>query len=213
PFPALARQFSQSATAAGGGDIGWIYEGQLPADLDGVVKTLKTGEVGNPIRTLSGIHILYLIERRSGGQSAKDDAVLDLAQLFLPIPPRSSAVDIRIQTDLIRTAAEAAENCDDMVRLAKELGSQQNPRPGKVTLGALPPNLRQAMESLPAGETTPVLNVQGGVAVFMVCARKEDTGLPERSEIAKRLEMERLDIQARRLLRDLKRLAIIDVRI
>jgi len=213
PFPALARQFSQSATAATGGDIGWVYEGQLPGDIDGAVKTLKTGQVGAPIRTLTGFHILYLIERRSGGQQASDDAVLDLAQLFLSVPPRSRPEEVRIQTDLVRTTADAAENCDDMVRLAKELGSQQNPRPGKVTLGALPPNLRQAMEALPAGETTPVLNVQGGVAVFMVCARKDDTGLPERNEISKRLEMERLDIQARRLLRDLKRLAIIDVRI
>ncbi|MBF0167155.1 MAG: peptidylprolyl isomerase [Alphaproteobacteria bacterium] len=213
PFPALARQFSQTATAAAGGDMGWIYEGQLPVDVENVVKALQPAQISNPLRTLTGFHILLLIERRSGGQQAKDDSVLDLAQLFLPVAAQARPEEIRIQTDLVRTAAETAENCDDMVRLSKELGAQQNPRPGKVTLSAMPQNLRQAMETLPAGKVTAPQKVNGGVAVFMVCSRKDDNGMPERAEIEKKLEFERLDVQARRLLRDLKRQAIIDIRI
>jgi peptidyl-prolyl cis-trans isomerase SurA len=33
-FPSLARQFSEAASAARGGDLGWIQEGQLPEELD-----------------------------------------------------------------------------------------------------------------------------------------------------------------------------------
>ena len=35
-FPALARQFSEAASAARGGDLGWVQEGQLLEELDSV---------------------------------------------------------------------------------------------------------------------------------------------------------------------------------
>ncbi|CAA6606236.1 Parvulin-like peptidyl-prolyl isomerase [Rhodospirillaceae bacterium LM-1] len=213
PFSALARQFSQTASAATGGDIGWIYEGQLPADIEAIVKSMQPQQVSTPIRTLTGYHIFYLRERRSGAGQDKSNSVLDLAQLFLPLAQNARPDEVRAQTDLVQTAASAAENCDDIAKLAKEIGSPSNPRLGKVKVGALPTNLQAALADLPAGKTTSPQKVGGGVAVLMVCSRKDETGLPSREEIVGRLEMERMDIQARRLLRDLRRTAIVDVRI
>ncbi len=34
PFAMVARQFSQHPTAATGGDIGWVYDGQLRAGTE-----------------------------------------------------------------------------------------------------------------------------------------------------------------------------------
>ncbi len=213
PFSALARQFSQTASAATGGDIGWIYEGQLPADIEAVVKSMQPQQVSNPIRTLTGYHIIYLRERRSGAAQDRSNSVLELAQLFLPLAQNTRPDEVRAQTELVQTAASAAESCDDIAKLSKEIGSPSNPRLGKVTVGSLPANLQAALADLPAGKITTPQKVGGGVAVLMVCSRKDETGLPTREEIVGRLEMERMDIQARRLLRDLRRTAIVDVRI
>lgn len=64
PFPRLASQFSQSAGAAKGGDMGWVQEGQLSETLDDMLAQMKEGEFSRPVRSLSGYHILYLRDVR-----------------------------------------------------------------------------------------------------------------------------------------------------
>src|SRR5216684_608684 len=44
-FSAIAQQFSQSATAAVGGDIGWLRPDQLPPELGKAVSALRPGEL------------------------------------------------------------------------------------------------------------------------------------------------------------------------
>jgi peptidyl-prolyl cis-trans isomerase SurA len=64
PFPRLARQFSQSATASNGGDLGWIQQGQLDEELDTAIVRMEEGTVSRPIKTAAGYHVLYLRGKR-----------------------------------------------------------------------------------------------------------------------------------------------------
>ena len=63
-FPLMARQFSQSAGAMGGGDLGWLPQGQLDAALEDALSQLEPGHVSPPVRSLRGWHILLLRDRR-----------------------------------------------------------------------------------------------------------------------------------------------------
>ena len=63
-FGALARQFSQAATAAVGGDLGWTPRSQLDAEIAAAVDRLSPGAVLDPIRTISGFRILRLTGKR-----------------------------------------------------------------------------------------------------------------------------------------------------
>ena len=65
PFPAVAAQFSQGANAARGGDLGWVEQGQLAAELDGTLSRMKDGELSQPVRSQTGYHILYLRKKRT----------------------------------------------------------------------------------------------------------------------------------------------------
>lgn len=65
PFPQVAQQFSQEAAAARGGDLGWVQEGELPEQLNQVLATMKEGDLSDPIRTVSGYHILLLRGKRT----------------------------------------------------------------------------------------------------------------------------------------------------
>ena len=64
PFQKIAQQFSQSAAAARGGDLGWIQKGQLPENLDEAAQEMQNGSLSKPIKTLSGYHILLLRDKR-----------------------------------------------------------------------------------------------------------------------------------------------------
>lgn len=64
PFAKIAAQFSKAAGSTQGGDLGWIQQGQLPRELDNALETLQAGNVSNPIRSLSGFHLVQLRDKR-----------------------------------------------------------------------------------------------------------------------------------------------------
>lgn len=63
-FPQVAQQFSQAAGASKGGDLGWVEQGQLPEGLAQVVPGMTKGALSEPVRSLSGYHILLLRDQR-----------------------------------------------------------------------------------------------------------------------------------------------------
>lgn len=65
PFFRVAQQFSKTAGAAQGGNLGWVQQGQLPEKLDEALLLLQPGEVSAPIRSLLGYHVLFLREKRA----------------------------------------------------------------------------------------------------------------------------------------------------
>ncbi|MCB1556238.1 MAG: peptidylprolyl isomerase, partial [Alphaproteobacteria bacterium] len=65
PFPKIARQFSQSAGASSGGDMGWIQEGTLSTEIDEVLAKMEEGDLSKPIRSAAGYHIVYLRKKRT----------------------------------------------------------------------------------------------------------------------------------------------------
>jgi len=60
PFPRVASQFSQAATAAKGGDLGWVQEGQLDAALDTALAAMAESSISPPLRARTGYYILVL---------------------------------------------------------------------------------------------------------------------------------------------------------
>lgn len=64
PFEKIAQQFSKSAGAPQGGDIGWIASGQLQQELDKKLPTIGKGNVSDPISTPSGYYILNVRDQR-----------------------------------------------------------------------------------------------------------------------------------------------------
>ncbi len=79
PFGIIARQFSKSSSAAQGGSIGWIQQGELPKELDVVVKSLTQEQISPPIRGLSGFHILTVTQVREISEETlpKPDDILN----------------------------------------------------------------------------------------------------------------------------------------
>ena len=64
PFSAAAAQFSQSASASKGGDIGWMQEDQLSPEVGQEVAQMNPGDLAGPVHSLAGYYILLLREKR-----------------------------------------------------------------------------------------------------------------------------------------------------
>lgn len=63
-FPMMAQQFSKGAGANQGGVIGWVQEGQLPSVIETALKNMDKGQVSVPLKSQTGYHIMYLLDKR-----------------------------------------------------------------------------------------------------------------------------------------------------
>jgi peptidyl-prolyl cis-trans isomerase SurA len=215
PFQALARQFSQSVTAATGGDLGWIRAGQSSAEIEAVISKLNPGELSQPIRSVSGYHIMLLRERRQPVAASNVEAELTISQISFSLPPRSDAVTTAKLTETARTTTQLVTSCDEMDKLVAAGGNRKGGRVQSIKLSSLAENVKKALENLPVNTPSPPIQAQNAVLVAMVCERHQaaQPGMPTREQIVSKLEGEKLDLQARRHLRDLRRLAFVDIRI
>ena len=64
-FPALAAEYGQDATAGKGGDLGWTMPGEMVTEFDKAMSLLRVGELGEPVRTNFGWHVLQVLEREN----------------------------------------------------------------------------------------------------------------------------------------------------
>jgi parvulin-like peptidyl-prolyl isomerase len=63
-FDTMASKYSQDGSSADkGGRLGTFSEGELLPELEKLAGTLEPGEVGGPVRTSAGYHILLLSSR------------------------------------------------------------------------------------------------------------------------------------------------------
>lgn len=66
-FGNLARQYSLGPGADSGGDLGYFELGQMPEDIEQVAFSLENGDISEPFRTNSGMHLLKVIDKRGAG--------------------------------------------------------------------------------------------------------------------------------------------------
>jgi peptidyl-prolyl cis-trans isomerase SurA len=63
-FAELARLYSQDASAAKGGDLGWIYPGDTVPEFERAMNLLNLKEVSEPVQSPFGFHLIQVLDRR-----------------------------------------------------------------------------------------------------------------------------------------------------
>ena len=64
-FAELARLYSNDMSAAKGGDLGWLYQGDTVPEFERAMDKLKIGEVSQPVQSPFGWHLIQVHERRA----------------------------------------------------------------------------------------------------------------------------------------------------
>jgi peptidyl-prolyl cis-trans isomerase SurA len=213
-FSNVARQFSRSATAAVGGDIGWVHADELSPPLAKAVTGMRAGELSPPIRVPGGYYLLLVLDRRGvGGAAPEEDTLLHIVQVVFAFPLQASEQARRAALAQAENVRSQAKSCDDMLRIGKAEAPQLSSQ-GDLRLDQIAPSMRSAVLNLGVGRPSQPIIQKNGVGVIMVCSKAQPkTGVPTREEIAESLMRERVDIMTQRYLRDLRRVAFVDVRV
>jgi peptidyl-prolyl cis-trans isomerase SurA len=140
-------------------------------------------------------------------------AVLNLKQVTIRIPAGTTAPQA---TETVRRFTAAAQNvggCGGAEKLAADFRGEVV-QSEQVKMKELPAALQDMMLPMQVGQATrPFGSIDEGVRVLVMCGRDEaDSSAPSFDQVYAQLNDERVNLRARRYLRDLRRDAVIDYR-
>ncbi len=211
-FIAYARQFSEASSAAVGGDLGWLRAEQLPGALAGPVTSMQNGQLVGPVDVPGGISIVALIDKRKIGSDPKQ-AMLNLKQLAMTFPAGTTEALAAPKVEAFNAATRHIGGCGNVEAVGQKLGVGVIAN-DSLKLGDLPEQLQEIVGRLQVGEATPPFgSLADGVRVLVLCGRDEGAAsAPSFDQVYAQLNEQRVNMRARRYLRDLRRDAIIDYR-
>ena len=212
-FAAVARQFSQGSSAYQGGDVGWALVDQLEPGIAAVVNAMEVGALSPPIAAAGGYYLLLLRDRRVVGAVDPRDTQVHLMQVALPLAESAQPPDVARALARAESIGATVQGCEQMAAMIDEVGTPESGDLGVLRLGDMPDRFSAAIINLAVGQPSAPVRSEVAVHVFMACDRLDpEPDLPDRDDVANSLWDQRLDILARRHLRDLRRGAIIDIR-
>ncbi|MDF7775966.1 peptidylprolyl isomerase [Sphingomonas sp. AOB5] len=214
PFAYLARVNSEASTKIKGGDLGWVRLTMLPAQLAEHAAQMAPGQVAGPIEVPGGFSILYLAEKRQVAVADPRDAKLSLKQLTITFAPGTTEAQATSRAAQFAEATQSMQGCGDAERVARLVGAEVVSN-DTMQIKQLPPALQDIMLPLQIGQSTqPFGSIEQGVRVLVLCGRDDPREFAEPSvdEMRNQIEEERTNLRAARMLRDLRRDAIIEYR-
>ena len=70
-FAELARLNSNDLSAAKGGDLGWLYQGDTVPDFEKAMDALKINQISEPVQSPFGFHLIQVLQRRTEDATAE----------------------------------------------------------------------------------------------------------------------------------------------
>jgi len=214
-FVAYARQFSEASSAGLGGDLGWVRGEQLNSAVSTAVAALEPGQVTDAIPVTGGVAIMALIEKRQVLAADPLMAQLSLKQLTIPLKADTTEAQARAKVEEIGKLSQNMGGCGGVEALAQKVGGEVAVNDA-VRMKDLPAQLQAILGRMSIGEATPAFgSAEEGLRVLVLCGRDDSqvqAKAPNFEEIYAQMNDERVNMRARRYLRDLRRDAIVDYR-
>ena len=210
--PRVAQQFSQSSTASVGGDMGWIMENELPNEVNTEIRLLETGTITQPIVTEQGVYILKLNNKRRILTLDENDIAVNLRFLFFSKEEFQNDALKQLKKSVLEVV-QSSNTCEEIEIIATTLNATNTGMTDVIRVGNLPAEIRAEILKLDVGYGTPLIDEDKGYRSYVLCSKDiPQIILPEYEAVLEDMTSSRLQIIARRHLRDLRRDAIIDYR-
>ena len=211
PFNALAQQFSQSSTAAVGGDMGIVMEENLPIEVREQILTMEKGEISRPIETDDGIYILQVTDKSQILTITDDDTIVNV-KFFLYQNIEDEMTENKLYQNL-STHFGTVKICQANEELSIEIGATESAELNVNTMGDLPDIIKNGLLPLEVGYGTEFIEDPDGLVSYVLCDKTiPEITVPDFDSMLATMTSSRLQLFATRHLRDLRRDAIIDFR-
>ena len=214
PFDYYAKTMSETTTAAGGGELGWVRPAALPAELAAAANEMNVGQLAGPIENSGGYSILYLVDKRKVLEADPRAARLSLKQIKITFPADTTQAQAQARAAEFATTVKTINGCGSVSKAAADIGAEVVDN-DQLTVRDLPNALQDMILNMQVGQATPPFGSPSeGVSSLVLCGRDEAQGgnLPSATQVQGQMEQVRVNLRAAKILRDLRRDAIIEYR-
>jgi peptidyl-prolyl cis-trans isomerase SurA len=175
------------------------------------MRSLKNEEITPPLRGEGSIQIIQLLDRKTLPK-LDESTEYTIKQLSIAVPKKrdkaSLAMLSAVAASLQANAGSCMENAIPKVDLPTEVSFAQ------VRLGAMSPAQRSVVAHLEVGDISEPLMGPDALRLIMVCEKIEPSSgkLPDAEAIRQQLFADKMDLEAQKHLRNLRRDAYIDIK-
>jgi peptidyl-prolyl cis-trans isomerase SurA len=209
PFAAVARQFSNSPSAANGGDVGWVSTGEMAPELNAALSELRPGQLSAPIVVKDGVYIVYLKDRRSGEAST----IVKLKQAAIALSKTATAQEVDEARAKLEAMQPKLHGCDNLDTVSAKTAGVVSGDLGEADTKDLAPAFRDVVDTLEPGQVSAPIRTEAGFHLIAVCEKhKGGASQLTTDQIEDRLYGQELAMIAKRQLRDLRNSATIETR-
>ena len=172
-FAKLAVAYSNSQTALDGGALGWRKGGELPTFLSDVIARLKPGEVGEPLRTPTGYHIIRLNEVRGATEKAVEDQI-HVRHILMKTTELADDATVRLKLTALRERILKGEDFAGLAQTTSEDpgSAAEGGDLGWAGPGTYAPEFEQAIAGLKDNELSEPFHSQFGWHVAQVLGHR-----------------------------------------
>lgn len=160
-FSELAKKFSDSPTGKNGGNLGFLYKGQMVEPFEEAAFSLRKGQISDIVGTDNGFHIIKLID--------KEEDKVKVQHIFKELKPTES--DIKKIEEMMDNIKERLENGEDFFQVAREVTKGDSLTKNAGVLGEFPPEnypeiCKDLLTKIDYGEYTPVKKIDDFYYIF-----------------------------------------------
>lgn len=218
-FADLARANSDDKSAASGGNLGWFGSGELNPQLEEALDKMTPGQVSEPIRTPMGWYLVKLENiRATKPVETGPQTQVDLYLLAAPVAADAKSAK-SLEKDFDKTVGGLKKPFEVQAYFEKEAykGKYDASKAlGWMVQDDLEPELAKAVQGLKTGEWSDSVTVNGTVARIYMAGNKQE--MPKklaeyRERVMNSIFGNRVELEARRFMQNLRQKAFLDVRL
>jgi peptidyl-prolyl cis-trans isomerase SurA len=215
-FAALAREFSDSADRANGGQLGLRSGDRYPTLFVDATRLLAVGGVTGPVRSGAGLHILKLIERRQPG--LPPSTVTQSRARHILLVPGTQLSEAQAREKLVDLRRRVVAGETDFATLARQHSQDgsaaQGGDLGWANPGMFVPEFERVMNQLAPGQISEPLISRFGVHLIQLLERRE-AAISERDQrelVRNMLREKKVDEAYENWVRDVRARAYVELR-
>jgi peptidyl-prolyl cis-trans isomerase D len=185
-FAALAKQYSEDASAAQGGDLGSFSRGKMVPPFEQAAFALAPGETSDLVESPFGLHIIKV----EGKEEARTQTLDEVRpQIVAKLRQEKARELARARAEAARAKVAGGETLTSVAQAAALSLATPSPFAQNEAIAGIgrDPGVAKAAFAAAAGDVGPVIDTPKGFLVFRV-AEKLPSRLPELSEIRDRVE-------------------------
>lgn len=212
-FFAVAKEFSRSNTAAEGGNLGWVPMNSLSEDVASKLRNLRVGDITGAFKTEDGYKIIKLNDRRALVNVESENSTVSVKQAMVRFDPKADKEERDRIVAKIEKQKNAVKSCNDFSGFAKNIKSVADTNMIVTKLKDLNPGLKQVLGNMRIGDISPVSVNPESAYLFMLCAKGgNETTLVLKNRVKDMLMRRKIELQAQRYMRNLRRNTFIEIR-